>query len=375
MTTASESCDTTSQMSLFGETCEPLPERTFFPTPTQSDGTRDGKAYRKDTNMFEGGSHSVQLSHLAAHGLLHTPTGTANQLSPSMAVRDAGSWGLSPQAIPASHSHSPGSDWARRMTATYGRKLSAYWLSCDPPDSWVRTLLGISTWASTTCYLTWKKSVTPAGRLLFRLVPSTPRTAGIGSGSLLATPRAIYGEHPGMEDESHLTGQAIERERLWPTPKVGGGGNSCELTPYKGHFLRPSGKKADFGLDQAARMWPTPRAEFDSGRHRGQPDTLHSAVKLWGTPTSRDHKDVGDMTNVPENGLLGRQVLNDARTYPTPQARDWKGAQGRAYKGESMDLPATVSVAGLKLNSAWVSRMMGYPDNWLDLTPDGEATP
>jgi hypothetical protein len=198
------------------------------------------------------------------------------------------------------------------MTATYGRKLGAYWLSCDPPDSWVRTLLGISTWVSTTCYLTWKKSATPAGRLLFRLVPSTPRTAGIGSG-------------------------------LWPTPNVAGGGNTCELTPHKGHYLRPSGEKAHLGLDQAAKMWPTPRAEFDSGRHRGQPDTLHSAVKLWGTPTSRDHKDVGDMTNVPENGLLGRQVLND---------------QGQA---------------GTKLNSAWVCRMMGYPDGWLIL--DGEATP
>ena len=144
------------------------------------------------------------------------------------------------------------------------------------------------------------------------------------------------------------------------------------MTPHKGHYLRPSGEKAHLGLDQAAKMWPTPRAEFDSGRHRGEPDTLHSAVKLWGTPTSRDWKDGSSVENVPENGLLGRQVVNDAKQFPTPQARDWKGAQGRAYKGESMDLPATVSAAGLKLNSAWVSRMMGYPDDWLTL--DGEAT-
>jgi hypothetical protein len=251
MTTASESCDTTSQMSLFGETCDDSLGLTLdglYTTPSSSTSSHGQRVKYK-----QGG----------------TPLGAQVMAGVSIS---------SPQAIPASHSHSPGSDWARRMTATYGRKLSAYWLSCDPPDSWARTLLGISTWASTTCYLTWKKSVTPHGRLLFRLVPSMPRTAGIGFG-------------------------------------------------------------------------------------------------LWGTPPSRDHKDVGDMTNVPENGLLGRQVLNDARTYPTPQARDWKGAQGRAYKGESMDLPATVSVAGLKLNSAWVSRMMGYPDNWLDLTPDGEATP
>lgn len=275
MTTANESCESTGQMSLFGETCESSTVG-LLPTP------------------------QAQLAKHAA------PTEWEQEHRPNhlhvMALTS------SPQGIPASHSHSPGSDWARRMTATYGRKFGAYWLSCDPPDSWVRTLLGTSTWASMTCYLTWKKSATPHGRLLFRLVPSTPRTAGIGSG-------------------------------LWPTPNVAGGGNNCELTPHKGHFLRPSGEKAHLGLDQAARMWPTPRAEFDSGRHRGEPDTLHPAVKLWGTPTSRDHKDTGNMENVPVNGLLDRQVAEP----------------------------------GLKLNSAWVSRMMGYPDGWLIL--DGEATP
>jgi hypothetical protein len=32
--------------------------------------------------------------------------------------------------------------------------------------------------------------------------------------------------------------------------------------------------------DQTSRQqWPTPRAEMDTGRHRGQADTLHSRVK------------------------------------------------------------------------------------------------
>jgi hypothetical protein len=226
-------------------TCEPLQDATLLPTPRSSPNeNRTTKA----TPAQLAGKHGKYLAVVALTS--------------------------SPRGIPASHSHSPGSDWARRMTATYGRRLSAYWLSCDPPDSWVRTLLGTSTWGSTTCYLTWKKSVTPQGRLLFRLVPSTRHTAGIGSG-----------------------------------------------------------------------LWPTPRLEFDSGRHRGQPDTLHSAVKLWVTPTTRDYKDTGNMENVPENVpenvLLGRQVLNE---QPVP---------------------------GMKLNSAWVSRMMGYPDSWLDLTSDG----
>ena len=39
---------------------------------------------------------------------------------------------------------------------------------------------------------------------------------GLGAAAAMwPTPRAIYGEHPGMTDESHLTGQAIKN---WPTP-------------------------------------------------------------------------------------------------------------------------------------------------------------
>ena len=302
MTTASESCESTGQMSLFGETCERstvpvLP--ALWPTPVAKDDNKSLPAYIAMRERYGQTANVSSLNVMIKAGL-----------SPS-----------SPQAIPASHSHSPGSDWARKMTATYGQKLSAYWLSCDPPDSWVRTLLGTSTWASMTCYLTWKKSVTPRGRLLFRLVPSTPRTAGIASG-------------------------------------------------------------------------------------------------LWGTPTSRDHKDTGNMENVPVNGLLGRQDLTTERMLPTPNAAavsndlelrksgdgratpnklGWAVAESllptpraseselRTYKrtptqDESKHGKYLAVEAGqtqsMKLNSAWVSRMMGYPDGWLDIpTNDGEATP
>ena len=273
-------------MSLFGETCErsAMPKLPpYLPTP----------------NANEDRAEKYTLSTSYRHAM------EGRQVHLAQVVRDA-RLTSSPQATPASHSHSPGSDWARKMTATYGRKFGDYWLSSDPPDSWVRTLLGTSIWGSMTCYLTWRKSATPRGRLLFRLVPSTPRTAGIASG-------------------------------LWPTPDTPSGGRAMpEGTTPTGRT--PDGRKVTVGLENAARMWPTPRAEFDSGRHRGKPDTLHSAVKLWGTPTGMDHKDTGSMENVPVNGLLSRQVAEP----------------------------------GLKLNSAWVSRMMGYPDGWLTL--DGEAT-
>jgi hypothetical protein len=216
---ASESSENTGQLSLSGMTCEALTERPLWPTPTAETG----------------GSHPE-----GGHILLDWAV-----------TRPAFRLTSSPQAIPASHSHSPGSDWARKMTATYGRRFADYWLSSDPPDSWVRTLLATSVWGSTMCYLTWKRSATPQGRLLFRLVPSTHHTGGIASG-------------------------------FWPTPNEG------------------------------------------DNRDRG-------------------HK------NMP-------------------------AIQRRIEKGKQIMLSMEVQQArGEKLNSAWVNRMMGYPDGWLIL--DGEETP
>ncbi len=90
--------------------------------------------------------------------------------------------------------------------------------------------------------------------------------------------------------------------------------------------------------------------------------------------------------------------------WPTPMSRDWKGPQGRAYKGEAMDLPGIVKmwptprsrdwkmsgdVSNWKeskigdeclrravgrqetttgsLNPTWVEWLMGYPIGWTDL--------
>lgn len=83
----------------------------------------------------------------------------------------------------------PGSEEARRMTVTSGRKCCELYRKYGPLGSLVRMLLESSAWRSTRCYLTWKASATPARRLLFRLVPSMPRTEGTGF-RLLPTIRA-----------------------------------------------------------------------------------------------------------------------------------------------------------------------------------------
>ena len=74
-----------------------------------------------------------------------------------------------------------------------------------------------------------------------------------------------------------------------------------------------------------------------------------------------------------EKGQSGANGLTDFLDFngllATPTARDWKGAQGRVYKGESMDLPMQVCPptdgATSQLNPLFVAEMMNFPLDWL----------
>jgi hypothetical protein len=80
---------------------------------------------------------------------------------------------------------------------------------------------------------------------------------------------------------------------MWPTPNVPNGGRT--LAPETSDTgITADGKKRQVGLENMVKrveerqMWPTPRYEgFDAGAHRGEPDSLHSAVKMLHTPTSK----------------------------------------------------------------------------------------
>lgn len=116
--------------------------------------------------------------------------------------------------------------------------------------------------------------------------------------------------------------------------------------------------------------YPTPRVpDLRTVVARGQ-----STPQTWGTPTSRDHKDTGTMENVPENALLGRQVLNRA-TWSSPRHSDWKGARTRtactAHRVEvgqqnlAEDVIEKTQTNG-SLNPTWVEWLMGWPRGWTD---------
>ena len=163
---------------------------------------------------------------------------------------------------PASHSAQPGDEWAIKTTVTSGQKCIGSWTNCGPLGSLERMLLGTFQWASTKCFLTWKPANTPQGRLLFQLVPQTPRTDEIGSG-------------------------------LWPTPMVPNGGRSvAHVTDWRSdRTAYHNGKKVQVDLNAAVKMWPTPtRRDYKGGRKpetlkasgRGETNSLNDALTVNG---------------------------------------------------------------------------------------------
>lgn len=256
----------------------------LWPTPVSNDDNKSPDAHMAMKRRMPGGPRNTITS-------LHVAIKAGIEPSTS-----------SPQGIPVNPSLRPGGDWARQMTVISGRQLPGLSVLSGRVGACLRTLLGISDWASTTCWLTWKVLATPGGRRLFRLVPSTPRTGATGFG-------------------------------LWHTPDVPNGGRQPK-GGMSSTGMTADGRKRQVGLEQQVKqvesgLWPTPRTEgFDAGAHRENPDSLHAAVKL----------------------------------LPTPHANAATGPGNHGTGGPNLQ-----TVTAGKLSADWVSRMMGFPDVWMDV--------
>lgn len=122
-----------------------------------------------------------------------------------------------------------------------------------------------------------------------------------------ATPRAIYGEHPGMTDERHLTGQA---QRTWGTPTQVNTGN------WGRDLLKGQVEKATY---------PTPAAR--DGDQRGAQD-----------PEKR--REGGHSIGLDD-------AVHGGSTQPTSTPEE----------------PLTAANHG-SLNPTWVEWLMGWPRGW-----------
>lgn len=181
--------------------------------------------------------------------------------------------------------------------------------------------------ARTQCSLPWKHSATPLGRSWWVLSMSELRTKDNESGSWL-TPRAIYGEHPGITDLSHLPGQA-----LWKTPKASDSPGSKFRRNSRGELPLPG-----------QVLWSTPKAsELDRGVCEAEANRRSPALQT--------------------------QVL-----FPTPTATEYGSNQGGAAGrlGEKrLSLQGVVSNSTgnvrARLNPDWVEQLMGFPVGWTNI--------
>ena len=150
----------------------------------------------------------------------------------------------------ASRSALPGSDEARRMTVTSGLKCLELYRNSGPLGSLVRMLLGSSIWRSTRCTLTWKTKVTPSKHLLFRLVPSTPRTeeTDVPLFPTITVFDAGCGDLSGKEYSGTLHAmKLIQAAKMFPTVTAA-------------DYRRRGPNSRQQGLPEVVRMWPTPIA-------------------------------------------------------------------------------------------------------------------
>lgn len=83
----------------------------------------------------------------------------------------------------------PGSEGARKMTATSGRKWSGLSKNSGPLGLLEKMLLESLSWHSPIYYLSWRPKGIGQGHFLFQLALSEPDTGGTGS-QLWATPTA-----------------------------------------------------------------------------------------------------------------------------------------------------------------------------------------
>ena len=214
---------------------------------------------------------------------------------------------FSQQDTHASHLVRPGSDEARKMTVTSGRKYLPLCKQSGRLGAFSRMFLDTSVWASTKCFLTWKAKVTPSNRLLFQLAPSMPRTDETGSG-------------------------------LWPTAVA-------DDTGMRKNKYAQGGTPLSLAVQQP-QMWATPTAAISQGTTRpptkgGGSRDLRQDVKMWPTPRASEWKGTGPLGSKSHNHRLEKGYL-DATVQEKTQ------------------------VSG-SLNPQWVEWLMGYPSGWTDL--------
>lgn len=246
------------------------------------------------------------------------------------------------------------------MIVGSGRTYTGSFDAHGPLGYCLRTFLDSSRWDSIPFSAIWQARATKQRRVFIRL----------------------------QRLERHTNASASSLSDIWPTPTVNGNNNRTGASPTSGD-----------GLATIVKMWPTPTSTAGDGRSEQSVETwmarrertlaekgirnglpLNVAVQMWPTPQARAFRS-GDKPDSPrakrKRAQGWSQNLNDvAGLWSTPAAQDSKNATLPVSQATRDTLPGDLLRQGNsgKLNPAWVSQLMGFPDGWLDI-PAGPVAP
>ncbi len=321
-------------------------------------------------------------------------------LSPSHTSGFTDWWTSSLRASRASPIPLPGNGREATMSGSSSTCSSMGSPGCDPDSSSSRTSPASSRagcqmdlFASGTSSTDWRKSDTAwqTVRAALRSAYSARRKSAppIGGSGSTSWPTALARDWKDCSSASSerdgnprgrmtLALAVLDRGRRAPANGNSPGNPPASwITPYG--FMGGAGNPNYGGGGEFAKQvkqWATPRAEHDSGRHRGKPDTLHSQAKepLWMTPTAVQ---AGNRIR-PGTSLSGRMpdgtkrqvgLENQIRAWTTPMAGDESEAMGRRpsrvlTNRTTEHLHRQVNTDSGKLNPRWVETLMGLPLGW-----------
>jgi hypothetical protein len=256
----------------------------LWPTPA---ARMPGHDATKIANLLTGNRHSFYLTHAIMADAIQpgiitnpTPTTRSSQLP------------LFAEGFPVSRTRLLVDAADLPTSAISGPSSSDSFAVFNPDGSWRKTCQGYSQvtldGSLERFSETWPRAGMTRNGTAYRQVPLAPITDGTASGSW-PTPGANDAIKSHMAPETLIADYEKQRHRargplfnlstevarsMWPTPCA----EDAKSVPYQ----KGKGSKRYPMLLGAVRpemMWPTPRAEHDSGSHHGSLDTLHSAIK------------------------------------------------------------------------------------------------
>jgi hypothetical protein len=208
------------------------------------------------------------------------------------------------------------------------------------------------------------------------------------------------GMRPSRAATNRKTGYLSEMIKMYPTPVVSdhlhNQSESIENWTKRAEEKKKQGINLHFALRHHVQMYPTPRAadveggavknvQLENGHFFRENKKgvrwgvkLRDAVEMYPTPTrgmyKQDVKDNGEYArSIKEKG---HQIMLPAfmKLYPTPTTRDHKDSTlSPAYKNRNSDsLPIKMMKEGKpggRLNPNFVELLMGYPMNWTKIDP------